>query len=116
MESPNPAKAEKGVNTYNMKCPKCNEQAIPFQRWGSGLNAFNYNCDSCGVRLKANSTTKYGFIATITVTVAAFVAIILLDADPSRGSLIRFLGLFVPIFIGAAVTYVIGGYHADEAD
>ncbi len=97
-----------------MKCPQCNGEAIGFGKWGKGLNAFKYSCESCDAKLSANNVTKIGFALTLIVLIAAFVVVVTIGADTGRGSPVRFVGIIVPALIGGGLTYLLGGYEVTD--
>lgn len=53
------------------RCPHCQNPAITFSEWGSGLNAFRTRCRSCGTALKATKATYIAALITFAVVLAA---------------------------------------------
>ena len=95
-----------------MKCPKCKGQAIVPLRFPVGLNSMNYNCDSCGIRLKANPITKFGLAITI-IGALAFIGFLIANGASSD---IGFPLTICVMVAGYAMTYCLGGYEVDEAE
>lgn len=45
-----------------MKCPACQQRAIDFSTWGRGRNWRRFDCQHCGVALKASRRTVLCFV------------------------------------------------------
>ena len=98
-----------------MKCPVCTNKAITFMQWCQGRNALRWQCNSCGAGLRGGKTFWIGLSCTLALTLAVVViAVREFDFDIGRGNPGRIVLTLMPLVIGTALTYALGGYKPDD--
>lgn len=98
-------------------CPKCGKSPISLLAWCSKLNALKIECKICLEPLKANVTTYLCLLVVVALMVAALVVSITylgLDVKADRVAVLSLM--LLPVFIGAPLTYLLGGYNQSKRD
>ena len=79
-----------------MKCPACKEKPISLNLWFSGLNSIRWNCNNCGVALRANKGTW----VSLSITLLLVIGIVIGMSVGGESSIMQTLTTFFDQTIG----------------